>query len=480
MKRSVVVLGMAISPLVLLPYVALTADSTVVCGTIAGQVWTKDKSPYKVVCDIRVASLEIKPGVTVAFAGNYIFEVIGKLTAVGTKQDSIVFTKNASAPGWNGIFFNQIPPGSELAYCRIEYSVNRGLTINRSSVAIRNSTISDNSKNGGFYEAGGGIYADAGSPLMMTDCSILRNGVTAYGIYSAGWGGGIWAQNDLTLINCVIDGNGASAVGFMGSGDGHGGGIFCEGKTILKNCIVSNNYGQNRRGGMDVASTGTAEVINCTFVYNTNGGVGADGTTKIVNSIFYFNSRYQIYQANITYCDVQGGTSDSSNIDYNPVFWSNTCFMIAPGSPCIDAGNPDPSYNDVCFPPSLGGKRNDMGAHGGPDACNVVVCGNITDVAQNNNNVPVGYALDQNYPNPFNPETTILYELPRASEVEVAVFNLLGEKIRTLVNQPQQAGQHRLLWNGRDENEKSVPSGVYFYRLRAGEFMQTRKMILMQ
>jgi len=94
--------------------------------------------------------------------------------------------------------------------------------------------------------------------------------------------------------------------------------------------------------------------------------------------------------------------------------------------------------------------------------------------------LPTAFGLEQNYPNPFNPETTILYELPRAGQVEVAVFNLLGEKVRVLLNQPQQAGQHRLLWNGRDENEKSVPSGVYFYRLQAGEFVQTRKMILMQ
>jgi len=94
--------------------------------------------------------------------------------------------------------------------------------------------------------------------------------------------------------------------------------------------------------------------------------------------------------------------------------------------------------------------------------------------------MPTEFILRQNYPNPFNPETTILYELPRASQVEVVIFNLLGEKVRVLLNQPQQAGQHRLLWNGRDENEKSVPSGVYFYRLQAGEFVQTRKMILMQ
>lgn len=94
-------------------------------------------------------------------------------------------------------------------------------------------------------------------------------------------------------------------------------------------------------------------------------------------------------------------------------------------------------------------------------------------------NRPLTTALHQNHPNPFNPSTTILYELPRASQVEIAVFDLLGKRIRTLVQERQQAGQHRLLWDGRDERGADVPSGVYLYRLHAGEFMQTRKMILM-
>jgi choice-of-anchor C domain-containing protein len=96
-------------------------------------------------------------------------------------------------------------------------------------------------------------------------------------------------------------------------------------------------------------------------------------------------------------------------------------------------------------------------------------------------NVPrLSFTLEQNYPNPFNPETTILYELPHAGQVEIAIFNLLGERVRLLVNQRQAAGQYRILWDGRNENGKSMPSGVYLYRLRAGEFVQTRKMILMQ
>jgi hypothetical protein len=90
------------------------------------------------------------------------------------------------------------------------------------------------------------------------------------------------------------------------------------------------------------------------------------------------------------------------------------------------------------------------------------------------------FTLHPNFPNPFNPSTTILYELPRASEVEVAIFDLLGKRIRTLVRNRQQAGPHRLLWDGRDDNGASMPSGVYLYRLNAGKFVQTRKMMLVQ
>jgi hypothetical protein len=73
----------------------------------------------------------------------------------------------------------------------------------------------------------------------------------------------------------------------------------------------------------------------------------------------------------VTFSDVQGGFAGEGNINLNPLFGSAGCeaLQIIVGSPCIDAGNPDPMFNDVCLPPSLGTVRNDMGAHGGPKAC---------------------------------------------------------------------------------------------------------------
>lgn len=96
------------------------------------------------------------------------------------------------------------------------------------------------------------------------------------------------------------------------------------------------------------------------------------------------------------------------------------------------------------------------------------------------------FVLHQNYPNPFNPETAISYQLSAISNIELAVYNLLGQKIKTLVSETQQSGAHRVIWDGRDESGERVSSGVYLYRLRAvpkvqeGGFVQTLKMVLLK
>lgn len=94
--------------------------------------------------------------------------------------------------------------------------------------------------------------------------------------------------------------------------------------------------------------------------------------------------------------------------------------------------------------------------------------------------LPGGFNLSQNYPNPFNPSTAIDYSLPRVSEVELAVFNQLGQKVAVLVNGVQSAGRYHAVWNGCNAAGEPVSSGVYLYRLTAGEFTQSRKMLLLK
>jgi cytochrome c peroxidase len=93
---------------------------------------------------------------------------------------------------------------------------------------------------------------------------------------------------------------------------------------------------------------------------------------------------------------------------------------------------------------------------------------------------PTRLTLGQNYPNPFNPETEISYTLPTGCQVELSVYNLLGQRIRTLVNEYQSSGQKTARWDGTDDAGQDVASGVYFYRIRAGELSHSRKMILMK
>ena len=89
--------------------------------------------------------------------------------------------------------------------------------------------------------------------------------------------------------------------------------------------------------------------------------------------------------------------------------------------------------------------------------------------------IPKKFELSQNYPNPFNPVTTIKYGLPVDSYVELRIFNLLGEEVARMVNQNQPAGFHEILWDASD-----VASGIYLYRIQSGDFVQTRKMVLLK
>jgi len=94
--------------------------------------------------------------------------------------------------------------------------------------------------------------------------------------------------------------------------------------------------------------------------------------------------------------------------------------------------------------------------------------------------LPNVYALRQNYPNPFNPSTEISFDLPKAGQVELRIFNVLGQQVRALANQAMEAGQHTIIWDGRDQGGTQVSSGVYFYRLSAGAYTDTKKMMLLK
>jgi len=93
---------------------------------------------------------------------------------------------------------------------------------------------------------------------------------------------------------------------------------------------------------------------------------------------------------------------------------------------------------------------------------------------------PLVTSLKGNYPNPFNPETTISYTVRDNSPVAIDVFNVKGQKVRSLVNEVKHAGEHTVIWNGTDDNGRAVSSGVYYFKMTAGKFSSTKKMIMMK
>jgi hypothetical protein len=90
------------------------------------------------------------------------------------------------------------------------------------------------------------------------------------------------------------------------------------------------------------------------------------------------------------------------------------------------------------------------------------------------------YQLKQNYPNPFNPTTTLIYALPKQSDISLSIYDITGKIINTWLFQDQQSGYHEIIWNGHDKNGNTVPSGVYIYCLKSGDFFDSKKMVFVK
>ena len=94
--------------------------------------------------------------------------------------------------------------------------------------------------------------------------------------------------------------------------------------------------------------------------------------------------------------------------------------------------------------------------------------------------MPKVFILHQNYPNPFNPFTTVRYDLPEEGFINIIIYDMMGRVVKTLVNGSQTAGFKTIQWNATNDRNEPVSAGLYIYRLQAGEFRQTKKMVLVK
>jgi len=389
----------------------------------------------------------------------------------------------------------------EKAYNVNDFSqLGIGLSIHRSSshqvAYLNNILIHDNIRN---YTSPYDEFNGYGSGIL-TETPTWRkleiNNLRIYNQYNTLYGSAIRAQCDTVIIrNAHISDCGNNAItlstecfyldnllvhdcwDIRGESSSHIVFGTLEDRAEIRNCSIVDSYADYGKsiyvGTWGLNEEQTALVANC-IVENTC----QDGEAIGYNP--YYNMDFTIQYSNI-----DGGWEGEGNIDLDPMFADpeNDDYTFLPNSPCIDAGNPDPQYNDPEDPndpgfplwPSQGTLRNDMGCYGGPGAI---------DLWEYQEDVPIGLQpavqpatieLRQNYPNPFNPTTTIEFTLPYPQRIQLVVYNLLGQQIAILAEGPHQAGIHQATFDG-----SGLASGVYIYRLVAGNQMITKKMALVK
>lgn len=184
--------------------------------------------------------------------------------------------------------------------------------------------------------------------------------------------------------------------------------------------------------------------------------------------------------------DIQVSTTGTQNADFSTIFsarknigdWESFYFDPVPAKYVkLVLTHPDPDESDYC---QIGEVEIYTQIDSEPGLANL----SPFPISQSEPSQPVelpnSYHVEQNYPNPFNPETTIRYQIPDDSRVLLKVYNMMGQEITTLVDGLIPAGYHSIIWNGLDTRGKKVPSGVYIYQFRAGNFSVTKKMILLE
>ncbi len=380
-----------------------------------------------------------------------------------------------------------------------------GIYCYNSSPRLENITITSNSAKYG----GGGIFCRKYSNPILLNVTIIDN-------YAEVYGGGIfcWDSNP-SLENVIVAGNSANDHGggiffldsnpsledviITGNSASTGGGVYCYiSNPCMTNVMITDNYAYIDGGGIYCRYYSNPSLVNVTISNNSSSSGGGilcerNSSPSLVNCILWNDSPQEIYfspdhdpnSITISYSDIQGGETGivtnnngtvywlEGNIDADPLFidpengdyhlsWANFPIPDSTKSPCIDAGDPDPQYNDP------DGTRNDMGAYYFDQTVGV----------DDENNPLIETELFNNYPNPFNKITTIRYFVPKYTEVKIQIYNLKGQLVKTLVNDDKPAGYHTVEWNVLEKS--GMCSGIYFYKLSTKDKTFVKKMILIR
>ncbi len=473
--------------------------------------------------------LDIAPGTVIEIFEGCSIDVQGTISAIGTIQDSIVFTCDNNYQRWGGIKFDQTPEdndSSRFAYCSFTRSksspggamyLREFSKVNLGQCNFKNN-IADQINGPGY---GGALSLSYSSP-QISDCFFSNNYATGEW-YHSGHGGGIYIYHSSPVIkNCTIENN----LAFGGDYEDNGGGIYCEGSNVriyfttisnntcedlgaaiycmqstlrIESTLINNN---DNGGGVVTKFSPNVKILSSTITNNSDNGLSCDRSIDLFNTIIWSNAN-QVYLSHYTAdpnfynCNIEGGVEAfigegvesysgvyENNIDEDPNFQGigEHPYQLSEGSPCIDSGTPDTSDMNLLPCDIIGNVRI---WDGNNDDTPIIDIGSYeygAPLVETNNNIlkqPHNFML-VNYPNPFNPETVISYHIPYDSDVELNVYNIKGQKVKTLISDKLTVGKHSIIWNGKDSNDNRVGSGIYFYKMKAGDFQRVRKMILLR
>ena len=477
---------------------------TVLSGVVTG-VLTAGESPYLVADNIIVPagdSLRIEPGVDLRFRQEELYwepnmVVRGTLNAVGTSQDSIRFLpefEHSTNIGWGGIWFRGYSADtSRIEYARFlapHYAIEAD---SEASVVVKHVS----------FDAHRGVRVINNSWAGVDSCSFRTEISAVYvsdavvdvnGCYSVPSDSAqsvvhvyFFSNSQGSVENCTFLNGRSCSFDFSSRVD------FIHNKImnlslgiVISNGasgIVANNIFSNGQG-LILGASDSVLVANNTF-FKIPRGITLSGTTNdtyIKNNIFLGDSVgiEALYGpgmpgvfANISYNDFYDNqidyeycAPDTTNIFLNPMVQDTIDFRLSLGSPCIDAGDPDPFFNDV------DSTRNDIGCWGGPWGESYPYSPVLLHQPKP---IPTEFALLPPYPNPFNSVLVISFNLPVEKEVRIGIYNILGQKVQEYTFPPLSPGVHRVVWNSG-----SCASGLYIIQLITGNKQFKQKALLIK
>ncbi len=443
-------------------------------------------------------TLDIFPGDTLVFTdqtGLVELNINGALLALGTASDSIIITSASQSPGdYYGLRFRDTAPGSafriryarieyatrairvfgaaaEVEHCLIRHSSEVAVKLSQSNSVVRDCVIEQNRRetivlslgaspviennlirNNNIDNASPYPYINIGG--LQGNSSPVVRGNTIIGGYEMSGAISIWGSS-----NALIEGNTIRDCAY---------GILCfqsgANPRIKNNVLLNNAINPNPEWGFGIACNGSnAPVV----------------TGNEIRGHFYGVAIVNGGQPNLGDLNNADSTDDGGNWflgngrdgrQYE--LFNNNPLPIMAENNWWGTNNPDSIAARIV-------DQNDSTFYG-PVDFTPFIQQDPTGVNVTGTNLPLTLELLPNYPNPFNPLTNIEFRMAEPGFARLAIYDLLGKRVKTLVQENLAPGVHTVQWDSRDNLGRPVASGVYLYRLDMGEFSQTRKMVLMK